>query len=74
MISYSSNNRKTTAKTKRAYSVSGPVLSALYILLFDLHHKSKEFAILKSILQMERQRYTVVKECAQGDTASRWQR
>lgn len=53
--------------------MSGPILSVLYILIFDLHYKSKEFAILKSILQMERQRYTEVKECTQGDTASRWE-
>lgn len=51
--------------------MSGPVLSVLYILIFDLHHKSKECAILKSILQMERQRYTEVKECACGRTEIR---
>lgn len=69
VIKYSSNNRKTRAKTKSFLCAR----SKCSVLIFNLHCKSKEFTILKSILQMEKQRYTAVKECAHGDTASRWQ-
>lgn len=69
VIKYNSNNRKTRGKTKSLLCAR----SKCSVLTFNLHCKSKDVTILKSILQMEKPRFTEVKECAHGDTASRWQ-
>lgn len=50
VIKYSSNNKKIKANTEKASFVSGPPLSVLHILIFNLYHKPQETTILQSTL------------------------